>query len=196
VDACYGKSMLARPEEVPNHMMNRWIKSIFQYIFELTRAPKERLTIAESRSPEMVLTGAEDEEERPRLPTYLPWFLFPIAPLSCALVRQWFLRRRHRKTFLESVRALSNVRLIEFRRFKRTGLARSRAAIPGRRRMMQIVHREDVLCWVSPPIKSWNSFIDLYSPRRCRRDWSRKGTVMLFKRERPVNEPISWWSGS
>jgi hypothetical protein len=39
--------MSANPEEVLIHTMNCWIKSIFQYIFELTHAPKERLAIAD-----------------------------------------------------------------------------------------------------------------------------------------------------
>jgi len=42
----------------------------------------------------------------------------------------------------------------------------------------RILHREDASCWVLPLIKSWNSFIiDLYSPRRCRRDWPSKDTA-------------------
>ena len=35
-----------------------------------------------------------------------------------------------------------------------------------------IVHREDALCWVLLPIKSWNLFIDL--SQRCQRDWPSK----------------------
>ena len=49
--------MLARPEEVTNNTMIRWIESILQYTFELIHILKEQLTVADGRSRHGRLVG-------------------------------------------------------------------------------------------------------------------------------------------
>ena len=53
----YVNDMLARPEEVPNNTMTRWIDSILQYMFELMQTLKERLTVTDGRSRHGRLVG-------------------------------------------------------------------------------------------------------------------------------------------
>jgi hypothetical protein len=84
---------------------------------------------------------------------------------------EWVLYTK--EPFLESAKASSNVLLIEFKLELRTNLKGERQdAILGRRWVLQktarILHREDALCWDLPPIKSWSSFVDSHSIRRCR----------------------------
>ena len=74
--------------------------------------------------------------------------------------------------FLEPVRASSHVRLIESRSEMQTNLNSQRQKHDNREEEGTTEEGANstpgrCLCWVLPPIKGWDSFIDLYSPRGC-----------------------------
>ena len=152
--------MLARPEEVPNNTMTRWIESILQYTLELIHILKERLTVADGRfrHGRLVGDGLDGDTDFRALKRDTD-----SSPRTLGV-------KERRTSFLEPVRASSNVRLIELRPEMQTSLNSQRQTRywgVGRCYRRCELYTEKTPCWVWLPIKSWNSFSDLYSPRRC-----------------------------